>query len=162
MLVGIVTRNGILLVEFANQLREEEGLDPHYAMLKAGPLRLRPILMTAASSIIGVLPVALGMSEGGEVRSAIGGLLTSTFLTLFVVPTAYITFDGTMARITGILRKMGFKFEDDNNSNGTSGNASASGKKSGVDLSKPDTSGRNIEDIRHGKVIADSNDKEAR
>ena len=94
--------------------------------------------------------------------AVIGGLLTSTFLTLFVVPTAYITFDGTMARITGILRKMGFKFEDDSNSNGTSGNASSSSKKSGVDLSKPDVPGKGVEDIRHGKVIADSNDKEAR
>ena len=152
MLVGIVTRNGILLVEFANQLREEEGLDPHQAMLKAGPLRLRPILMTAASTIIGVVPVALALSEGGEVRSAmgvavIGGMLTSTFLTLFVVPTAYITFDGTMNNIVALLQRMGFKFATENP-------AGIPSQPSGLNLKK-------AEDLRSGKVI-DSEEKERR
>ncbi|MGM9991518.1 MAG: efflux RND transporter permease subunit [Candidatus Bruticola sp.] len=169
MLVGIVTRNGILLVEFANQLREEEGLDPHYAMLKAGPLRLRPILMTAVSSMIGVLPVALGLSEGGEMRSAmgvavIGGLITSTFLTLFVVPTAYITFDGTLARITAIMRRLGFKFAEVSDNASNTASSVTSGSKSGISLSKPELpkSGKSSEDIRRGKVIDDSDDKEVR
>lgn len=107
MLVGIVTRNGILLVDFANQQREK-GAGPAEAMLEAGPVRLRPILMTALAAMVGVLPVALGMSEGGESRAGmgiavIGGLLTSTFLTLFVIPTVYVTFE-EVARLVGRIR----------------------------------------------------------
>lgn len=155
MLVGIVTRNGILLVEFANQLREE-GLDAHHAMLKAGPLRLRPILMTAVSTIIGVVPVALGMSEGGEARSAmgvavIGGMLTSTFLTLFIVPTAYITFDGIMARFNRLIGKI----SGNKTAEGTAASAAASASGSKVELKK-------LDEIRSGKVLQDSDDKEDR
>lgn len=107
MLVGIVTRNGILLVDFANQQRAK-GVPAHQAMLMAGPVRLRPILMTALAAMVGILPVALGLSEGGESRSAmgvavIGGLLTSTLLTLFVIPTAYLTFEG-IVRNLGLVR----------------------------------------------------------
>ncbi|NMA28839.1 MAG: efflux RND transporter permease subunit, partial [Burkholderiales bacterium] len=107
MLVGIVTRNGILLVDFANQQRAK-GVPAHQAMLMAGPVRLRPILMTALAAMVGILPVALGLSEGGESRSGmgvavIGGLLTSTLLTLFVIPTAYLTFEG-IVRNLGLVR----------------------------------------------------------
>jgi len=94
LLLGLVTKNSILLVEFANQ-RISQGADPTTAMLDAGRVRLRPILMTALSTIMGILPVALGLGEATMSRRPLGvavvfGMLTSTFLTLFVVPVAYI------------------------------------------------------------------------
>jgi HAE1 family hydrophobic/amphiphilic exporter-1 len=93
MLMGLVTKNAILLVDFANQLREE-GKSVNEALVQAGIIRLRPILMTTAAMIFGMLPVALALGEGGEVRApmavcVIGGLITSTLLTLIVVPVAY-------------------------------------------------------------------------
>lgn len=92
-LMGLVMKNGILLVDYANQLRED-GRSPMEAMLGAGPLRLRPILMTALSTIFGMIPVALSTSDGAEWRNpmgilVIGGLVSSTLLTLYVVPVAY-------------------------------------------------------------------------
>ncbi|MFC1642689.1 efflux RND transporter permease subunit, partial [Myxococcota bacterium] len=98
MLMGLVTKNAILLVDFANQ-RRERGEDMFEALVKAGMLRLRPILMTTAAMVFGMLPVALALSEGGEMRApmavcVIGGLLTSTLLTLVVVPVVYALFDG--------------------------------------------------------------------
>ncbi len=103
MLMGLVTKNSILLVDFANQLREK-GTDKVLAIIQAGQMRLRPILMTAVSTITGVLPVALALSEGGETRAPmaiaiIGGMLTSTLLTLVVIPVIYLIFDDTMAWI---------------------------------------------------------------
>ncbi|MBN1355813.1 efflux RND transporter permease subunit [bacterium] len=97
MLMGLVTKNGILLVDFANQARGR-GMDSMSAILEAGQLRLRPILMTAFSTVIGVVPVALALSEGGEMRapmavSVIGGLTTSTLLTLIVIPVIYLLLD---------------------------------------------------------------------
>ncbi|MBI9074637.1 MAG: efflux RND transporter permease subunit [Desulfatibacillum sp.] len=94
LLVGIVVNNAILLVDFANQ-RRERGLNPVEAMLEAGPLRLRPIIMTAASTMISSLPIALALSEGSEFRqpmslAVIGGMFTSTALTLVVIPVGYI------------------------------------------------------------------------
>jgi HAE1 family hydrophobic/amphiphilic exporter-1 len=93
MLMGLVTKNAILLVDFANQLRSE-GLSVYDALVKAGTIRLRPIAMTTAAMILGMMPVALAISEGGDVRApmaicVIGGLITSTLLTLIVVPVAY-------------------------------------------------------------------------
>ena len=97
MLMGIVTKNAILLVDYTNTLRRR-GMEKVEAVLQAGPTRFRPILMTAGSTIIAVLPVALGMSEGGESRApmavaVIGGMLTSTFLTLLVIPVVYLLLD---------------------------------------------------------------------
>jgi HAE1 family hydrophobic/amphiphilic exporter-1 len=97
MLMGIVTKNGILLVDFANQARRK-GMNKIEAMLTAGPIRLRPILMTASAVVIGILPVALAMSEGGETRApmavaVIGGMISSTLLTLLVVPVVYLILD---------------------------------------------------------------------
>lgn len=94
LLLGLVTKNSILLVEFANQ-RMAEGADSTTAMLDAGRVRLRPILMTAFSTIIGILPVALGLGEAAGGRrplgvAVVGGMMTSTFLTLFIVPVVYI------------------------------------------------------------------------
>lgn len=97
MLVGIVTKNAILLVDFTNQLRAQ-GLERTAAILQAGPIRLRPILMTAITTIAGMVPVSLAFSEGGETRAplavaVIGGMLTSTFLTLLVIPVVYTLLD---------------------------------------------------------------------
>lgn len=94
LLVGIVVNNAIILVDFANQ-RKASGCDRRTAMQEAAPLRLRPILMTALSTSIAAVPIALGLSEGGEIRqpmstAVIGGMLTSTFLTLFVIPAVYV------------------------------------------------------------------------
>ncbi|MBI3997772.1 MAG: efflux RND transporter permease subunit, partial [Armatimonadetes bacterium] len=93
LLMGLVSKNSILLVEFINQLRRR-GLDVREAILEAGPIRLRPILMTTLAMIFGMIPVALGLGAGAELRrpmgvSVIGGLLTSMLLTLVVVPVAY-------------------------------------------------------------------------
>ncbi len=97
MLSGIVTRNAILLIDRINQ-RRDLGQDLRAAVLEAGPIRLRPILMTSIAAAVGILPVALGLSEGGEARApmgiaVIGGLCTSTFLTLFVIPCVYMLLD---------------------------------------------------------------------
>jgi HAE1 family hydrophobic/amphiphilic exporter-1 len=101
MLMGLVTKNAILLVDFINQsLREGKSRDE--AILAAGNVRLRPILMTTLAMIFGMLPLALGLGEGGEQRSpmahaVIGGLITSTLLTLLVVPVIYTYLDDLSA-----------------------------------------------------------------
>ncbi|MGC4068142.1 MAG: efflux RND transporter permease subunit [Polyangiaceae bacterium] len=97
MLMGLVTKNAILLVDFANQARER-GESVKEALVEAGILRLRPILMTTVAMVFGMLPVALALGEGGEARApmaicVIGGLITSTLLTLVVVPVVYTLFD---------------------------------------------------------------------
>ena len=94
MLMGLATKNSILLVDFANK-EHEKGVPADLAMRKAGPVRLRPILMTAISLIFGMVPVALGLGAGGDFRApmaiaVIGGMTTSTLLTLFIVPLAYV------------------------------------------------------------------------
>jgi len=96
LLVGLVTKNGILLVDFANQ-QMAKGKDARAAMLAAGLIRLRPILMTATATIAGILPIAIGFGAGAESRrplgvAAVGGMVTSTFLTLFVIPVVYVLF----------------------------------------------------------------------
>jgi HAE1 family hydrophobic/amphiphilic exporter-1 len=95
MLFGLVAKNGILLVDYANTLRRR-GLTYVEAMLTAGGTRLRPIVMTTAAMVFGMLPLATGHTEGGEIRQSmgivlIGGLLSSLFLTLFLVPAMYVT-----------------------------------------------------------------------
>lgn len=116
MLMGLVTKNSILLVDFANQQREK-GMDKVLAVIQAGQMRLRPILMTAVSTITGVLPVALALSEGGETRAPmaiaiIGGMLTSTLLTLVVIPVVYLIFDDTMewikSKLSSLVKKSSF------------------------------------------------------
>ena len=97
LLVGVVVNNAILLVDFINQLRAK-GVDKVEAVLRSGPLRLRAILMTTVSTLVGALPVALGLSSGSETRqplsvAVIGGLFTSTLLTLLVIPVVYLVFD---------------------------------------------------------------------
>ena len=95
MSVGVATANSILLVTFANDVRKE-GKDARAAALEAGYTRLRPVLMTAFAMIIGMLPMSLGLGEGGEQnaplgRAVIGGLFVATIATLFLVPVAYAT-----------------------------------------------------------------------
>ncbi len=102
MLLGLVTKNAILLIDYANQQRER-GLDIQSAVLEACSLRLRPILMTTLSTILGMLPIALGIGEGAELRQSmgvvlIGGLTTSTLLTLVVVPLIYLLFEEWKAK----------------------------------------------------------------
>jgi hydrophobe/amphiphile efflux-1 (HAE1) family protein len=101
-LMGLVTKNAILLVDFANQ-GQRNGLTRFDALLAAGQTRLRPILMTTAAMIFGMLPLALGLGEGAEQqapmgRAIIGGVITSTFLTLVVVPVIYSYIDALEAR----------------------------------------------------------------
>ncbi len=96
-LAALVVKNSIILVDYTNLLREK-GMERNEAVLKAAPIRLRPILMTAVTTMLGVLPVALGYSAGGEVRAGMGratfgGMFASTLLTLFVVPVAYTLVD---------------------------------------------------------------------
>ena len=109
LLIGIVVNNAIMLVDFANQERAK-GLDKVTAMLNAGPLRLRAILMTTVSTMIGTLPIALGLSLGGEVRqpmsaAVIGGLFTSTLLTLLVIPVVYLSMDDFADFVKGKLHR---------------------------------------------------------
>jgi HAE1 family hydrophobic/amphiphilic exporter-1 len=109
LLMGLVTKNAILLVDYTNTLRDR-GLERMAALLEAGPVRLRPILMTTAAMIFGMVPVALAWSEGGEQRApmaitVIGGLITSTLLTLVVVPVVYSLLDTLVERVTGKKRR---------------------------------------------------------
>ncbi len=102
MLMGLVTKNSILLVDFANRERQR-GLGAEEAMLRAGPIRLRPILMTSLSMILAMIPLVLGFSAGGEFRQGmsiaiLGGLVTSTLLTLLIVPVAYALVVGWQER----------------------------------------------------------------
>ncbi|MBI5549773.1 MAG: efflux RND transporter permease subunit [Deltaproteobacteria bacterium] len=97
LLMGLVTKNSILLVDLTNELRDK-GLSIKDALLEAGPTRLRPILMTSAAMVLGMMPSALSRGDGSEMRSpmalaVIGGVITSTFLTLIVVPVVYTWMD---------------------------------------------------------------------
>jgi HAE1 family hydrophobic/amphiphilic exporter-1 len=97
MLMGLVTKNGILMIDFINQQRAA-GTDRLTAILTSARIRLRPIIMTTAAMVFGMLPLAFALGEGAEqrapmARAVIGGLITSTLLTLFVVPVAYTLFD---------------------------------------------------------------------
>lgn len=111
MLIGLVTKNGILLIDFINHLRKNKNLSLEEAVIQGSALRLRPILMTTFSIIFGMLPIACGMGAGAEshapmATAIIGGLITSTFLTLLVVPAAYAFVEKTKGRLKNfILRK---------------------------------------------------------
>jgi multidrug efflux pump len=107
MLVGLVTKNAILIVEFANQLRAS-GKQIAEAVVEAATIRLRPILMTSFSTIFGVLPIAIGLGAGAESRrplglAVVGGLFFSTFLTLVLVPVVYVL----LGRFTKVKQRRG-------------------------------------------------------
>ena len=103
LLMGLVKKNAILLVDYTNTLRAR-GMERKEAILTAGPVRLRPILMTTFAMVLGMMPIAVGIGEGAETRSpmaiaTIGGLLTSLFLTLIVVPVVYDLFDELQSKL---------------------------------------------------------------
>jgi hydrophobe/amphiphile efflux-1 (HAE1) family protein len=107
LLMGLVTKNAILLVDGALQHIRDDGDDPEAAIRKAGPRRLRPILMTSAAMVLGMLPTALGRGMGSEFRApmaiaVIGGVITSTMLTLWVVPVAFVWIE----RLRQLVRRM--------------------------------------------------------
>jgi HAE1 family hydrophobic/amphiphilic exporter-1 len=98
MLIGIVVNNAIVLVDYINLMRRERGLDLLDAVAEAGRLRLRPILMTTLTTVLGLVPLALGIGAGAEIQAAlarvvIGGLTASTLVTLVLIPVAYVSTD---------------------------------------------------------------------
>jgi len=105
MMIGIVVSNGILLVDYANK-QQAQGLSAHDAVMRAGRIRLRPILMTAIATVCGMIPMALGLGEGAETnmplaRAVIGGLSVSTGLTLLLIPLIYVLFEEHFPRRRG-------------------------------------------------------------
>ena len=107
LLMGIVAKNAILLIDFA-KWGQEQGMDRREAIIEAGRVRLRPILMTTLALIAGMIPVALGLGEGADFRAPlgraiIGGTITSTFLTLLVIPTIYEIMDDWRRWIAGFF-----------------------------------------------------------
>jgi HAE1 family hydrophobic/amphiphilic exporter-1 len=105
MLGGIVVNNAILLVDTTNLLRRRDGMDVHAAIEEAGRRRLRPILMTALTTILGLVPMAIGAGEGGEAqspmaRAVVGGLVSSTLITLVVIPVVYSIFEERLGKRT--------------------------------------------------------------
>jgi multidrug efflux pump len=106
MLIGLVTKNAILIVEFANQ-KKAGGLNRTAAVVEAASLRFRAILMTALSTILGILPIALALGAGSESRvsmgiAVVGGMIFSTLLTLYVIPAVYSYISGKTKRIIDI------------------------------------------------------------
>ncbi len=94
LMVGLVVKNGIILFEYVHKLREEQGMPLQEALVAAGRIRVRPILMTTLATLFGLLPLALGLGAGAELQkplalAVIGGLLLSTFITLLVMPVFY-------------------------------------------------------------------------
>jgi multidrug efflux pump subunit AcrB len=103
LLAGIVVNNGVLLVQYA-ELARRRGLDLRAAVAQAGAIRLRPILMTTTTTVLAMLPLAIGIGEGTEMMQplaivVVGGLSTSALLTLLVLPSAYVTLHGATATL---------------------------------------------------------------
>jgi HAE1 family hydrophobic/amphiphilic exporter-1 len=114
LLMGIVAKNAILLIDFAKWAREKQGLALREALIEAGAIRLRPILMTTVALIAGMLPVALGRGEGAQFRSplgisVIGGVITSTLLTLVAIPTFYEILDEWRSKLA---RRFGMSIKE--------------------------------------------------
>jgi CzcA family heavy metal efflux pump len=108
LLAGIVVNNSILLVEFVEEFRHRQGVPLENAVVEAGFVRMRPILMTTLTSMVGSLPLALGIGEGSELMrplaiSVVGGIAFSTMLTLFVVPCAYVVLHTASQRVRGFV-----------------------------------------------------------
>jgi HAE1 family hydrophobic/amphiphilic exporter-1 len=103
MLVGIVVNNAIVLVDYVNLLRREHGMATLEAVVEAGRLRLRPILMTTSTTVLGLFPLALGIGAGAEIQASlarvvIGGLTASTLVTLVLIPVIYVSAHGRLDR----------------------------------------------------------------
>jgi multidrug efflux pump len=131
MMVGLAAKNGILIVEFANQLRDA-GRDVPTAIREAARLRLRPIVMTSISTVIGVLPLILGTGAGAESRMAIGvvvfaGVLFSTFLTLGVVPVFYQLLAPFTRSPDAVSQEIDALFEQEQRGSAAAGGGSAEG-----------------------------------
>jgi hydrophobic/amphiphilic exporter-1 (mainly G- bacteria), HAE1 family len=104
MLIGIVVNNAIVLVDYINLMRREENLPIHRAVVEAGKLRLRPILLTTVTTVLGLLPLSFGFGAGGEIQAAlarvvIGGLTASTLITLVLIPVVYVTITTATERV---------------------------------------------------------------
>jgi multidrug efflux pump subunit AcrB len=104
LLMGITKKNSIILVDYANQVRDNKSLTARDAMLEAGPVRLRPILMTTAATMMAAVPSALGLGAGAETRgpmaiAVLGGLALSTALSLLFVPAFYVVSDSVKQRL---------------------------------------------------------------
>ena len=117
ILAGVVVNNGIVMIDYVNQLRKK-GIEKHQALIEAAATRLRPIFITAFSTILGVLPMAFAHSEGWEMRAPMGitvasGLFVATFLTLFVVPTLYSIADHISYKTTKKMKKRVHGEEED-------------------------------------------------
>ena len=111
MLMGIATKNSILLVDYAKKMMEERGMNREEAIVAAGKVRLRPILMTSIALIAGMLPIAVGLSELSNQRAGmgiavIGGVVTSTLLTLALVPALFGYFDRFRVWSLELVKKM--------------------------------------------------------
>ncbi|MCX6132752.1 MAG: efflux RND transporter permease subunit [Ignavibacteriales bacterium] len=111
MLVGLVGKNAILLVDRANQMRSEKGLSTYDALIEAGQTRLRPILMTTVSMVVGMLPIALSSEAGAEWKSGlawvlVGGLISSLLLTLVLVPVMYTKVDEWRVKLPAFVRRV--------------------------------------------------------
>ena len=107
MLIGIVVNNAIVLIDYINLLRREQGKTVLEAVIEAGRLRLRPILMTTMTTMLGLLPLAIGIGAGAEIQASlarvvIGGLLASTLITLILIPVVYVSAHGLLDRIKGM------------------------------------------------------------
>ncbi|MBX3735597.1 MAG: efflux RND transporter permease subunit [Candidatus Didemnitutus sp.] len=106
MLIGLVAKNGILIVEFANQLQVEKGVGAAEAAFEAATIRFRPILMTSISTVLGAVPIAFAHGAGAETRNpmgivVVGGLMLSTVITLYVIPVVYVLMDKACVKLTG-------------------------------------------------------------
>jgi HAE1 family hydrophobic/amphiphilic exporter-1 len=104
MLIGIVVNNAIVLVDAVNLLRREKDMSPREAVIEAGRLRLRPILMTTLTTVLGLMPLAIGFGPGAEIQASlarvvVGGLIASTLVTLILIPVTYTTATGMLAAV---------------------------------------------------------------